>query len=107
MVQLDRYGTRDDAVVNPPCSMLSLASSYVDPQTGLVPYKVRTSDARFLLGASWQRPLASWLRADLLGLVGVRRLESDRQWGDQSFGEGAVRKSVVGGEAGVSAQWRT
>ncbi len=106
-VQLDRYGTRDDAVVNPPCTTICLASSYVDPQTGLVPYRVRTSDARFLLGASWQRPLVSWLRADLLGLVGVRRLQSDRQWGNESFGEVPISKSIVGGEAGVSAQWRT
>lgn len=106
-MQLDRYGTRDDAQVSPPCDWACLASSYRDPNTGLVPYKVRTSDARFLVGASWQRPIASWLRADVVGLMGMRRLKSDLQWGDQPFGSPSVRKAVVGGEAGVSTQWRS
>jgi hypothetical protein len=107
-VQLDRYGTRDDALVSPPCVGMCLASSYRDQPTGLVPYQVRTSDRRVLLGASWQRPIVSWLRAEVLGLVGVRRLENDQRVQGVVIGPpfSSVRKSVVGGEAGVSAQWR-
>lgn len=106
-MQLDRYGTRDDGLLSPPCTDVCLLSSYRDPRIGLVPYQVRTSDSRVMFGASWQRPIVSWLRADVSGLVGTRRLESDRRWGDEKFGDPTVRKAVVGGEAGVSAQWRT
>lgn len=106
-VQLDRYGTRDDAHTAPPCIEICLLSSYRDPRTGLVPYQVRTSDARLLFGASWQRPIASWLRGDVTGFVGTRRLTSERRWGAELLGDPTVREAIVAGEAGVSAQWRT
>lgn len=110
-LQLDRYRARLDGMTTAPC--MSPAGTYCETvsvllSSALVPVAIRSFDERALVGATWQRPLASWLTADLLGLFGVRRVESVTKLSGVPFGESfpSVKKGVFAAQAGVSAQWR-
>lgn len=110
-VQLDRYRARLDGMTTAPCMLptgMYCAASSALLSSALVPIAIRSHDERLLLGASWQRPITSWLSVDMLGLFGVQRLESVTTIGGAPFGDQypSVQKGVFGAQAGVSAQWR-
>lgn len=106
-VQLDRYRVRLDGKAPPPC-MAQVCAAIALPPSSLVPVAIRSADERVVLGASWQRPLVSWLNADVMGLFGVRRVESVTTVDGAQFGLQfpSVQKGVFGLQAGLSAQWR-
>ena len=106
-VQLDRYHTGLDGMTSPPCAAEVCAAHSSRLESGLVPIAIRGSDARLLAGASWQRPLTSWLKRDVLGSIGVRRLESETRLNGVAWGQSfpSVQKAVVGAQVGVSTRW--
>ncbi|MEP7381309.1 MAG: hypothetical protein ABI910_06455 [Gemmatimonadota bacterium] len=69
-------------------------------------YRARASDSRFSVGATWQQPLATWLRAELLAFAGKRRAVNETRLNDVVQGEAPVRRGVVGGELGMRSAWR-
>lgn len=107
-LQADRYSTRVDGFGSPPCVAEFCTASDLRLRSSLLPLSIRSFDERVMAGATWQRPLTSWLSADVAGLFGVRRLESQTRIEGAPFGQSfpMVNKGVVGVQAGMSAQWR-
>ncbi len=89
----------------PPCVGVC-ALSGVPGADGLVEYHEKGADERLAVGATWQRPLVSWLRVDVTGVIGVRQATHGRRVDEQQFEDSAPRRALLAGEVGVSTQWR-
>ncbi len=107
VVQWDRYGDSRSVRVGPPCLGICTADARIPVPDSLVDLHMSKSDERFMVGGSWSRPIISWLRADILGLVGMRRADSSTEYAGLTNGRAAIRRGVVGGELGLSTQWRS
>ena len=92
VVQWDRYGDSRSVRVGPPCLGICAADARIPVPDSLVDLHMSKSDERFMVGGSWSRPIISWLRADVLGLVGMRRADSSTEYAGLTNGRAAIRR---------------
>ncbi len=102
----DRYRVGRDLRVSASCIDICAAYAAVHSLLPNADYQERASDSRFSLGATWQQPVTTWLRADLMAFAGTRHAMNETRLDDVVQGEPPVRRGVMGGEVGVSSAWR-